>query len=142
MQCEVDFCPEELLKQMCNRPSDVFQAIRKPIYIDCFINVEQSTKDNLLNAEFKGSVQECSFACHHNPNCKGFSYHIREQICVPKTSFSFSNLDEESADVLSGSRDFCQPWIDMFRHDSLDPTASDCPLMYSSDQQVSNIHIH
>ena len=53
MPCEVDYCPEELLPIMCQKPTDVFAAVRNPIYQDCFVNGEHDTIDNLINGQFR-----------------------------------------------------------------------------------------
>ena len=42
--CEVDFCPEETLQKMCQKATDIFEAVRRPIYQDCFVNGEHDNK--------------------------------------------------------------------------------------------------
>ena len=53
LSCEVDLCPEEPLEKMCTKPTDVFEAQRKPIYQDCFVEGEHDNKYNLINGQFR-----------------------------------------------------------------------------------------
>ena len=51
--CEVDFCPEETLQKMCQKATDIFEAVRRPIYQDCFANGEHDNKYNLINGQHR-----------------------------------------------------------------------------------------
>ena len=112
--CEVDFCPEETLQKMCQKATDIFEAVRRPIYQDCFVNGEHDNKYNLINGQHSGSLQQCAIACNASSQCKGFSYNILEQICTPKTSFSLSKI-HPAENFISGGKELCEPWMTVYR---------------------------
>ena len=112
--CEVDFCPKETLQKMCQKATDIFEAVRRPIYQDCFVNGEHDNKYNLINGQHSGSLQQCAIACNASSQCKGFSYNILEQICTPKTSFSLSKI-HHAENVISGGKELCEPWMTVYR---------------------------
>ena len=112
--CEVDFCPEETLQKMCRKATDIFEAVRRPIYQDCFVNGEHDNKYNLINGQHSGSLQQCAIACNASSQCKGFSYNILEHICTPKTSFLLSKI-HPAENVISGGKELCEPWMTVYR---------------------------
>ena len=79
-----------------------------------------------------GSIQQCAFFCHGSRQCEGFSYNLKEQICTLKTSFSLSDIHPAN-DVISGSKELCQPWMTVYRHDSIDKQNPLCSVMFEED---------
>ena len=85
-----------------------------------------------MKFENSGSIQQCAFSCHASKQCEGFSYHINEQICTPKTSFSLSKIHPAN-NVISGSKELCKPWMTVYRHDSVDEQNPSCSVMFEQD---------
>ena len=81
-----------------------------------------------------GSIQQCAFACDASHKCKGFSYNVLDQICTPKTSFSLSKI-HPAKNFISGAKHLCQPWMTVFRHDSIDEYNPSCSVMFGQDHE-------
>ena len=105
--CHVEHCRDEMVKNMCPKKSSIYRAVRQnPIYTDCLVDGEFNSKDNLLNGEFKGSLEDCAFYCNVHPLCQGFSFNTLSRECVPKTDISYAGLFP-SKNIISGSKRYC-----------------------------------
>lgn len=127
--CEVEHCYEDPLPYMCQRPTQIFEAVKKPLFTQCLLDGEHEAKDDMINGKFRASLKDCILTCHHRQSCKGFSYDQHQETCTMKTDFDRSKVHPVPG-VVSGAEELCQPWMTMFKHDSQD---SVCPLMFTSD---------
>ena len=95
---------------MCNKITDVYAAVLRPIFRSCFVEGEIPVIHDLLNAKSTGgSISQCAFSCNNDERCLGFSYDTYLQNCQHKSAFPLADIVYQSGSerMISGPKKLC-----------------------------------